>query len=401
MAAILFWLCAFLIIYTYAGYPLALALLARLKARPAPYPKSAPPVSLIIAAYNEEDVIEKKLENCLALAYPPGFLQIIVAADGSDDRTVEIVRCWIENNQSRPGFPSVLLNDLPQRQGKMAAITRAVPLASGDILVFSDANNFYQPDTLMELVAPFREASVGGVSGAKHILQEGDALAQSEGLYWKYESRIKAWEARLSSCTIASGEILAMRKTLYSPPPAGIINDDFYFAMHIIRQGFHLEYAPTARSFETVSKTARDEMLRRERIVAGRYQAIALAPSLLPWRSPLVVWQVVSHKFLRPLVPFAMLGLFLSNLFLLLFPAPPPWNVWALSAPLNLLCFGGQVLFYLLAWLGSSVKLKGKVGKLLYLPTFLVHSNFAAVSGALRYLRRQQTTSWTRVQRRT
>ena len=400
MAAFTFWFCSFIIFYTYAGYPLILALFAHLKPRPLPYQRSAPSVSLIIAAYNEEDVIEKKLDNCLKLNYPFSGLQIIVAADGSNDRTVQIVQQWIENHQIIPETPVVVLNFLPERRGKMAAITRAVSIATGEILVFSDANNFYQPDTLVELVAPFCRETVGGVSGAKFIIQENDSLAQSEGLYWKYESHIKAWEARLSSCTSASGEILAMRKSLFTPPPAKIINDDFYFAMKIVAKGYRFEYAPLARSFETISKTAQGEMLRRERIVAGRYQAIALAPSLLPWRFPLVIWQVISHKFIRPLVPFAMIGLFFSNLLVAVFPINEG-GFGHLSLPFSLLFLALQVLFYLFVLLGAYFPIKGRIGKILYLPAFLFNSNFAALVGAYRFFRRQQTTNWTRVQRRT
>ena len=398
MAAFIFWLGAFLIIYTYAGYPILLAFLAGLKTRPAPYARTTPGVTLLIAAYNEEASIQKKLDNCLALDYPADQLQIIVAADGSDDRTVAIVQEWVGKLAAR--HPEVLLSYLPERQGKMAAIQRALPLASGEILAFSDANNLYEPHTLLELVAPFSDPRVGGVSGAKHIIQQGDALGQSEGAYWKYESQIKAWESRLSSCTSASGEVLAIRRSLFEPPPAGIINDDFYFAMLILRKGQRLVYTPAARSFETISKTARGEIQRRERIVAGRYQAIALAPAILPWRQPLVAWQVISHKFLRPLVPLAMIAMLLASLWLVLFPPPGSWNFWALSAPVNGLFFAGQCLFYGLAWIGNHLPIAGKVGNLLYLPAFLINSNLAALSGALRYLRRQQKTTWIRVERR-
>lgn len=400
MPTAIFWFCAFIIFYTYAGYPLILAFLAKLTKKEQNDLADSPSVSLIIAAYNEQDFIEKKLQNCLELNYLNNRYQVIIAADGSSDRTVEIAQQWIKSLP--PTMQSnFVINHIPDRQGKMAAIKRAVPLANGEILVFSDANNLYQPQTLAELVAPFSDPNVGGVSGAKQIIQEGDALGQSEGLYWKYESQIKEWETRISSCTSASGEIIAIRKSLYEPPPSNIINDDFFMAMMIIRKGARFVYAPSAKSFETVSKTANDEILRRERIVAGRYQAIALAPRILPWKYPLVVWQVFSHKFIRPFLPFAMIGLLVTNVWITIFPDNGIGSGYTLSKPVSTIFLLLQCVFYLLAWIGTHFTNSGKIGKLLYIPTFLVNSNYAALSGALRYFRRQQTTNWTRVQRRT
>ena len=424
MAALLFWLCVGMILYTYLGYPALLAILARLRPPPVgaklspPAPSSQdttlrpPYITLLIAAYNEEAVIARKLENSLALDYPPDRLQIIVAADGSDDQTPAIVTDFISSLQppspaapipptlKPPSSAAVELLYQPQRRGKMAAINRAMQQARGEVVVFSDANNAYAPDTLRHLVAPFADPRVGAVSGAKTIEKGDGALGESEGLYWKYESFIKKQETRLGSCTGVSGEILAVRRQLYSPPPERIINDDFCIAMQVVRQGYRVAYAPQARSFERVSPSAQDEVVRRSRMIAGRYQAI-FSPGLLPWRSPLVIWQVVSHKFLRPLVPFAMLGALLGNLGAVLFPAHlAQANLFALTAPFNWLLLGLQMLFYALAWVGGRLQPGGALGKLLYLPTFLVNSNLAAVSGLYRFLTGRQTALWQRVARR-
>ena len=178
---LIFWLCICSIIYAYAGYPLLLTLLSRLKPKPlSPQPSFYPSVTLLIAAHNEQAVISKKLENALNLDYPRERLQILVAADGSDDRTPDIVKTYASQG--------IGLSYQPVRHGKMAAIKRAVPLAQGEILIFSDANNMYDPETIRELTKPFCNPEVGAVSGAKLIVEDGSSLSASEGLYWKYES---------------------------------------------------------------------------------------------------------------------------------------------------------------------------------------------------------------------
>lgn len=392
MFGVIFWFCIFLIVYIYVGYPLALALLARVK--PARSPAAAqilPSVTLIIAAYNEERVIAHKIENSLALDYPRDRLQILVTCDGSDDRTAEIVRGYAPQG--------VELVHHPIRRGKTAALNHALPFAQGEIIVFSDANNTYSPNALGELVAPFADPQVGGVSGAKVIERDGSAVGESEGLYWKYESLIKKLETRLGSCTGVAGEIFAIRRDLVEPAPANIINDDLYMALRLVQRGYRVVYAPRARSSEQASLSAQDEVARRARIVAGRYQAIALAPRLLPLRQPLVVWQVVSHKFLRPLVPFAMAGAFVANVLALVFPSKWAAELWTLTSPWGWLFLMAQCTFYGLAFVGGKIKRKGRLERLFYLPTFLVNSNLAAVIGLYRFMTRRQTTLWERVRR--
>ncbi len=394
MIAKLFWLCIGSIIYTYAGYPFLLALLARIFPRPQlQKPPTTPLVTLLIAAYNEQAIIAEKIENSLALDYPPDRLQILVAADGSDDRTPDIVQTYAERG--------VELSYSPPRRGKMAAINRAMSRVRGEIVVFSDANNMYEANVIRELVAPFADPTVGGVTGVKSIIRGDGALGESEGLYWKYESFIKTQETQLGCSTGAPGEIFAIRRDLFEPPPDKIINDDFYMAMRLVQRGYRIIYNPQARSWERVSLSAEDEINRRARIIAGRYQAIALAPSLLPLQHPLIVWQVVSHKFLRPLVPFAMAGALLANLMAVVRPTrSPKYPMLQLAPPFNWLILLLQVLFYGLAWLGNFVESKGAIGKLLYLPTFLVNSNLAAVIGLYRSLTKGQTSLWQRVRRR-
>jgi cellulose synthase/poly-beta-1,6-N-acetylglucosamine synthase-like glycosyltransferase len=393
MNAKIFWLSVLSILYTYAGYPLLLAILSRFRSRVNSYTDTTPFVTLLIAAYNEEEVIASKIKNCLELDYPAHRLQILVAADGSSDRTPEIVQEFTDKR--------VELSYSPPRRGKMAAINRAMPQAKGEIVVFSDANNMYAPDTLRELVKPFSDPKVGAVSGAKQIVKGDGSLGDSEGLYWKYESFIKLAESQIGSCTGMAGEILALRRELFELPPDTVINDDFYMGMRLIARGYDVIYAPHARSFERVSASAQDEVARRSRIVAGRYQAITLAPQILPFKRPLVTWQVISHKFLRPLVPFAMIGALLSNGLAVLFPRrEQKHRLLHLAPPFNWVLLLLQGLFYGLAYVGNRTERSGMVGKILYLPTFLVNSNIAALIGLYRFLKRSQTTNWQRVKRR-
>jgi biofilm PGA synthesis N-glycosyltransferase PgaC len=396
MFGLLFWFCILFIGYVYAGYPLIVAILARLRRAKEIYADITPQVSILIAAYNEQDIIAAKLENTLALDYPHDCVQILVAVDGSDDRTAEIVESFAERG--------VELSYDVRRRGKMVAINRAVPRLKHEIVVFSDANNMYAPDALRELVKPFANPKVGAVTGSKNIIEDSDAHAKADGLYWKYESFIKENETRLGSCTGVTGEILAVRRALYQPPPAHVINDDFFIGMAVLRQGYRLVYAPEAHSVERSSLTEKDEAMRRARIVAGRYQAMLMAGSLLPWRSPLLVWQIASHKFMRPLVPLVMILGFLATLAACLWPVPAEEAgrlAWLyLAAPFNVVFLAGQLLVALLAWFGSSLKDWGLVGKMLYIPTFLVHSNLAAISGLYSFFTGRQTALWKRARRR-
>jgi biofilm PGA synthesis N-glycosyltransferase PgaC len=412
LTAWLFWFFIAYIVYVYAAYPLALALAARLKRAPSFEPPGAqrgvspgdspgdlpedppdpPSVTLLIAAYNEQDVLERKLANSLELDYPRDRLQIVVAADGSSDRTTQIVRTFAGKG--------VLLSYDPDRRGKMAAINRAMPMATGEIVVFSDANNLYERDALRELVAPFADASVGAVTGAKVIVEGDGALGGSEGLYWRYESFIKSMETRLGTCTGVSGEILAVRRGLFQPAPEGVINDDFYTGMRVIRQGRRVVYAPGARSYERVSASAQDEVARRARIVAGRFQALTMAGALLP-RRPLVAWQVISHKFARPLVPLAMIGALVTNVMAAAHPPDAGWpDLLRLAAPYGWIALACQVIFYVAALLPrAGVRPAGIAGKLLYLPSFLVDSNVAALMGMIRFATGRQSAQWRRVRR--
>ncbi|MBL8100214.1 MAG: glycosyltransferase family 2 protein [Anaerolineales bacterium] len=391
--AMFFWFSVCAILYTYFGYPILIWLMPSFNKNNS-QSIYTPSVTLLIAAYNEKNVIEEKIKNSLAIEYPKGKLQILLITDGSNDGTEQVVKPFEKLG--------ITLLHQPERKGKMAAINRAMPYAIGEIIVFSDANNFYKPNTIQKLAQPFVDPQVGAVSGSKTIEKGDGELGNSEGLYWKYESFIKKQESRVSSCTSVAGEILAIRKNLYSTPPNHIINDDFFSAMQTLRQGYKLVYVEDAKSTERISPSAKDEMIRRRRINAGRYQAISMSFRLLP-KNPILIWQIVSHKYLRPLVPFFMIIVFILNLFAVLIPYPRPNDWLYLSQPFGLILLILQTIFYLMAIVGMKIEKQqgnSRLRLLFYLPTFLVNSNFAALQGFFQFIKGGQGHLWQKVERR-
>lgn len=390
MIAALFWISVFLMVYTYACYPLLIALLAKLRRPRKRIVDELPSVTLLVAAYNEQDVISEKIEDSLRIDYPVGKLQILVAADGSSDATPRVVEGYRDRG--------VELSFAAPRQGKLSAIINALRLARGDIVIVTDANNRFSSDAVRRLVEPYTDPRVGAVGGAKHIVQDGAGLSASEGLYWKYESFIKRQESRLGTCISMPGEILSFRKHLVDPPSCTVIMDDIFMAMQVLRKGYNIAYQPLAKSFEPVSPSARDEFERRARNVAGRYEAVRMIPLEFFFRRPVVMWQYVSHKVFRLLLPFAMVGALVANIWLVCWPSQQTYL--GMSRPLAIGCLLLQFLFYGLAWVGGRVKLGGFLGKLLYFPAFLVASNLAGLAGFLRHITRRQTATWQRVARK-
>lgn len=393
MFGILFWVFVFLIFYTYAGYPLLLALFARFKQKPPEFHFSFPKVSLMVAAYNEESILEAKIKNALELEYPRENLQILVANDCSTDQTSEIAEKYAKRG--------VELITTVERMGKIGNINNAARSATGEILVISDATNMYDPDALKELVAPFKDPSIGIVGGI-HVIHQGDgALGESEGFYWKYETQIETNETRLGSCITANGDILAIRKELWSDIPLNVINDDLYLALKVIKGGKRVMVTTKAIGRERVSPSAKDEIIRRTRMVAGVYQAMSMARQTLPWKYPQYIWQIISHKFMRPLVPFWMIGAILSNLAGMIWPAVPgKFDLFTLAIPYQWIFAALQAIGYGLAWIGNKRENKTFTNFIFYLPTFLVNSNMAAIKGFIRYMNHQQSNQWQRVERR-
>jgi cellulose synthase/poly-beta-1,6-N-acetylglucosamine synthase-like glycosyltransferase len=305
LAAILFWLSAGLLVYTHLGYPLVLRLLVLLGVPSAGGGETgpaagAPTVSLIIPAYDEEEVIAAKVADALALDYPREKLQVIVASDGSADSTAE-----------RAGAAGAdLVLDLPAG-GKVAALNAAVEQASGEILAFSDANSSWDPEALRALVGPFVDPEVGYVCGQVRFLDP--AGGNLEGAYWRYEMRVREMESALAGVTAGNGAIYAVRRSAYIPlAPSG--SHDLSFPSALAKDGLRSLYAPGARAEEKMVPTIEGEFARKRRMMVGLWDIVVgegmLAPRGYP---PLFGFELVSHRLLRYLSPLLHLVAFLAN----------------------------------------------------------------------------------------
>jgi cellulose synthase/poly-beta-1,6-N-acetylglucosamine synthase-like glycosyltransferase len=306
MLAAIFWVSAALIVYTHLGYPLVLRLLVAVR-RPRKQPAGLvdpPRVSLIVAAYDEEKVIEAKVANALALDYPRELLELIVASDGSDDATAERAR--------ETGADLVL--ELP-RGGKLAAQNAAAEAASGEILAFSDANSIWRPDALRELLAPFIDPAVAYVCGQVRFADTGgDNL---EGAYWRYEMAVREMESSLAGITAGNGAIYAVRAKAYLPlgPSA---SHDLSFPFQLAKRKLRSLYVPSARAEEKMVPTLAGELARKRRMMVGLWDIVIGEQMISPrGYSALYAFELFSHRLLRYLTPFLHLLAFLANLLLL------------------------------------------------------------------------------------
>lgn len=312
---LLFWICLAVIVYVYAGYPLGLWLLSRLKSpRPPSVVAEWPYTSLIIAAYNEESDIREKLVNSLSLNYPREKLEIMVVSDGSTDQTDPIVEGFAPQG--------VQLIRLEGRQGKTAAQNAAASRATGDILVFSDANALYEPDAIQQLVRHFERNDIGCVEGQRvDFTAEPSASAEHELTYRDWESLLKSWESRVLSCTGATGPIYAIRRSLYVPLDPAMISDFMEPMLVMCRHGKRHVFEPGAVSCEVVLPKMSDEFRRKVRIMTRCLNSLKQAPEVLnPFRCGWFAIQVISHRMLRWLVPVFALGAFIATVFLLHHP---------------------------------------------------------------------------------
>jgi cellulose synthase/poly-beta-1,6-N-acetylglucosamine synthase-like glycosyltransferase len=305
--ALAFWICAGLIVYTHLGYPLVLRALVSLRRRPTLRPGAwdeRPRVSLIVAAYDEEEVIAAKIANALALNYPRERLELIVASDGSADATVERAR--------EAGADLVL--DLPRR-GKVAAQNAAAERASGELLAFSDANSAWAPDALRHLIEPFADPAVAYACGQVSFVDPGGG--NLEGSYWRYEMAVRELESGLAGVTAGNGAIYAVRRDDYIPlPPAG--SHDLSFPFLLAKRGRHSLYVPWARAEEKMVPTLEGELARKRRMMVGIWDIVVGEGMLRPGGySPLYAFEIASHRLLRYASPFLHLIALAANLALL------------------------------------------------------------------------------------
>jgi len=357
-----FWGSLLFISYTYIGYPFWLFLRKLFLANPLPVyeaGKELPGVSVIIAAYNEEKNICQRIENISRQNYPQSKIQIIVVSDGSTDRTV--------SELSKLNCPNLEIIMLLENQGKAVAINSGVAAAKGEITIFSDVRQNFDPFAIAYLVDAFSDHNIGCVSGELILLKNGESSIHTEiGLYWKYEKWIRKMESATGSVVGATGAIYAIRKKLYRSLPQGTLLDDVLTPMNIVTQGYRCVFNSNAIAYDYVSKDLTQEWKRKVRTLTGNWQLLNLSPSLLvPWKNP--IWgRFLAHKIYRLLVPFALVVLFLTS--------PLSQGIFYKIATLL------QIILYLLALFGKffPVARKNKLVNLIY---FFMVMNAAAVTG--------------------
>ncbi|HVR28422.1 MAG TPA: glycosyltransferase family 2 protein [Thermoanaerobaculia bacterium] len=326
-----FWLSLLLVAYVYAGYPLLLAVWSRWRPRPVERGGAEPTVSLVMAVRNERERLERKLENCLALDYPPEKLQIVVSLDGSCDGTAGVA--------ARYAARGVEVVRSERHRGKAAALNSGVAAARGEIVLFCDARQRLDPGAVRELVACFTDPSVGAASGELVLLDDsGGVAAGGVGLYWRYEKVVRAMESRVHSAVGATGALYAIRRELWAPLPEDTLLDDVLVPMRIVLAGRRTVFEPAARAYDREAPPEL-EFARKVRTLAGNFQLLGLLPGLLSPRSNPVFVQFVSHKLGRLAVPHLLIVLLVSNLFLL--------------EGVYLVFLAGQCAWYLLASAGA------------------------------------------------
>ena len=364
------------VVWVYAGYPLLLLAFARIRPRPRERKATHQAISVLVAAHNEEEVIAAKLANLLSTRYPRSLLEIVVVSDGSTDGTAEGAR--------RAGAHRVL--DLP-RVGKITALNAGVGAASGEVLVFTDADSLFGPDTLDELMANFADPTVGGVSANEVSRIEADAsgVARGEGLYWRYEQWIKRLEDKVGSAVSASGRLYAIRRSLFRASTVTAGTDDFVISTQVLRAGRRLAFDERTIVFVDSPDDATSELRRKVRVMnRGLRAAFSLRELLLPWRGGFYSVQVLSHKVLRRLVPFFLATAFAASIWLT-----------ATSGAVWWLVLGPQLILYGLAVVGWAARTRawGRV-RPLWVPYYFCLVNAAAAIAVLSVLRGLRFEKW-------
>lgn len=389
---ILFWFLLFIVFYAYIGYGIVLYVLVKLK-RITAGTKSAvpdadyePEVTLFIAAYNEKDFVAEKIKNSRELDYPAGKLHMVWVTDGSDDGTPDELK----------KYEGVTVHHMPQRNGKIGAMNRGMQFVKTPVVVFCDANTMLGRESIRRIVKLFSNPKVGCVSGEKRIFsKDKDAAAGAgEGLYWKYESTLKKWDAELYSVVGAAGELFAIRTQLYQEVERDTLLDDFIISLRVAQQGFTIQYDPEAYAIESASANVKEELKRKIRISAGGIQSVIRLRSLLNvFKFGTLSFQYISHRVLRwTLAPLALL---------LLLPAG-----FALAFSEGILDFGPysllfwlQILFYISALLGWYLENKSIKVKVLFVPYYFFIMNLSVFLGFKRYLKGSQSVNWERAKR--
>ncbi|RHU30347.1 glycosyltransferase family 2 protein [Parabacteroides sp. TM07-1AC] len=382
----LFWIGLFLIFYTYLGYGILLYIMVRIKelfSKPAHplLPDPLPDVTLFIAAYNEEDIVASKMDNCHVLAYPKDKLKIVWVTDGSNDRTNELLE----------QYPDVTVLFQPERKGKTAALNRGIQYITTPYVIFTDANTMLNKEAIHEIVRQFSNPKVGCVAGEKRVeTKTAQGATAGEGIYWKYESALKALDFRLYSAVGAAGELFAVRTELFEQMPSDTLLDDFILSLRIAQKGYKIAYCKEAYATETASLNMKEEEKRKIRIAAGGLQSVWRLRSLFNiFRYGILSFQFVSHRVLRwtitPIILFLLIPL---NIFL----ACKGEFTYILLLLL-------QVAFYMMAYAGYIIEQKNVRNKLFFIPYYFSFMNINVIRGFFYLAGNKGNGAWAKAKR--
>ena len=379
MAEIVFWFAVGLIAFTYVGYSLVILVLSRLVHNPVARGPVEPTVTYLITAYNEEKNIARKLEQVLALDYPRDKLQILVASDGSTDRTDEIVK----------GFEGhgVKLIRVEGRVGKTATQNQAVRQVSGDVIIFSDATTRYEQSAIRNIVRNYADSTVGAVSGRyEYCNPTGAAIGTGSILFWKYENLIKTLQTNIKTITGCCGCIYSVRRSAYTPLPADIISD-LVEPLKVLEKGYRIVFEPEAIAFEETTEKTREEFRMRVRVITRGMRGLLYMKALFnPFRHGFVAFQLLSHKVLRWFVPEFLAIALVSNVFLL---GDTFYNM----------TMAAQLGFYTLALIGLVVEKRNVLAKPLTIPLYFMTVNLAAVVAKYQVWKGQKAVTWETVRK--
>ncbi|MDD3272789.1 MAG: glycosyltransferase family 2 protein [Bacteroidales bacterium] len=385
---ILFWALLFIVFYTYLGYGILLYLIVKMKEGTkklsnSRMDKEPPHITLLVAAYNEEDVAQEKIENSLALDYPKEKLHLMWVTDGSTDNTNAIIE----------RYPSIELLHQERREGKSAAVNRAIPYIKTPIVVFSDANAMLNREAINEIVNAFRDPIVGCVAGEKKVLyKERDSASSSgEGIYWKYESFLKELDSRLYSAVGAAGELYAIRTELYNNVEKSVLLDDFILSMRIAMRGYKIKYCKNAYATEYGAMDMKEEAKRKVRISAGGIQSVIMLRALLNiFKYRLLSFQYISHRVLRwtitPVALFLLLPLNIAIVFLT-------------ESPLYLFMLIIHLLFYFISITGYFLAEKNIKVKLFFIPYYFMFMNYSVIRGVGYLYKKRGSGVWEKSKR--
>jgi biofilm PGA synthesis N-glycosyltransferase PgaC len=387
---LLLWLSLFIVFYAFFGYGILLFIIIKIKRAlrgkpvlPVVESDNLPTCTLVVAAFNEEGFMAEKIRNTLALNYPVGKLQYIFITDGSNDSTPDIIA----------QYPQITLMHSPDRRGKIVAVHRAMTAVTSEVVVFTDANTYLNQDALLNICRHYANPKVGAVAGEKRVQVDETADATAgEGFYWKYESKLKAWDSELYSVVGAAGELFSIRTSLYRPVPPSTILDDFMISLLVAKDGYRVLYEPEAFAMETSSENVKEELKRKIRIAAGGIQSIIWLKALLNiFKYPVLSFQYISHRVLRwTVTPFLMILALILNAVI----------VAAGGSMLYHMLLIGQVAFYLMALTGWLLERREIKVKLLFIPYYFCMMNYAVVRGIFRYAAGRQSAVWEKSKRK-